>query len=82
MVAHGHVVKGSVSNISISHTRFQAYYFKDTLSFLKQNQSFLIGFSLNVVVSSINKFIDYNWNLFLIDLDLLVVVLVERVTLL
>ena len=57
-------------------------YLQDTLSFLQQNESFLIVLSLNKVVGRIGQLSKDNGYLVLVDLDLFVIHLVKGVTLL
>jgi hypothetical protein len=57
-------------------------YIKNVICFLKENESFFITVSLNIIESCIHEFIEHDWDFILVDLDFFVVMFVERIGLL
>lgn len=58
----------------------KTHNFEYILSLLQKDQSFFVALSLDIIIGSIHKLIEHDWNFLLVHLYLLIVVLIEGVT--
>jgi hypothetical protein len=65
--------------IVIREVKSNDSYLKNTLCFLEENQRLLVTLSSDVVVGSVNQFVENYGDFFLVNFDLLVIVLIKGV---